>query len=207
MFESLTSYVMVEHLWGQSFEPPIGKAGYIRLMAKHRKPYRCKDGLYLAVLPYWDAHWSTFCSAAGRPELVEDPRFVNMKARLENINESYRVTGEIIATRTRDEWLDALGDTNVPTMVVNGLDDLVQDTHLVTTGFWQELDHPHEGRIRCNRSPLNFSATPTVLRRPAPRLGEHSVEVLREAGITEPTIEAMLAAGEASGLPASETKT
>ena len=55
MFESMVAYVMVEHLWGQTFEPPIGSAGYVRLMAEHRKPYRCRDGLYLAVLPYWEA--------------------------------------------------------------------------------------------------------------------------------------------------------
>jgi crotonobetainyl-CoA:carnitine CoA-transferase CaiB-like acyl-CoA transferase len=196
MFESMASYVMVEHLWGQSFEPPIGKAGYVRLMAEHRKPYRCKDGLYLAVLPYWDAHWGTFCSIAGRPDLIEDVRFLDMKTRLKNINESYRVTGEIIATQTRKEWLDLLGDTNVPTMVVNGLDDLVHDPHLVATGFWQEFDHPHEGRIRCSSPPMNFSETPASIRRMPPRLGEHSLEILRAAGISESTIEAMLSAGE-----------
>jgi crotonobetainyl-CoA:carnitine CoA-transferase CaiB-like acyl-CoA transferase len=196
MFESLASYVMVEHLWGQSFEPPIGKAGYVRLMAEHRKPYRCKDGLYLAVLPYWDAHWGTFCTIAGRPDLIEDVRFLDMKTRLKNINESYRVTGEIIATQTRKEWLDLLGDTNVPTMVVNGLDDLVHDPHLVATGFWQEFDHPHEGRIRCSSPPMNFSETPASIRRMPPRLGEHSLEILRAAGISESTIEAMLSAGE-----------
>ncbi len=196
MFESLTSYVMVEHLWGQTFEPPIGKAGYTRLMAEHRKPYKTRDGLYLAVLPYWDAHWRTFAELSGHPELAEDPRFIDMGTRLKNINESYKVTGEIIASRTRQEWLDLLGDTNVPMMVVNGLDDLITDPHLVATGFWQEFDHPEEGRIRTSSPPMNFSETPASIRRLAPRLGEHSVEVLREAGVKEPMIEEMLAAGE-----------
>ncbi len=196
MFESLASYVMVEHLWGQTFEPPIGKAGYTRLMAEHRKPYKTSDGLYLAVLPYWDAHWRTFAELSGHPELAEDPRFIDMGTRLKNINESYKVTGEIIASRTRQEWLDLLGDTNVPMMVVNGLDDLISDPHLVATGFWQEFDHPEEGRIRTSSPPMNFSETPASIRRLAPRLGEHSVEVLREAGVKEPMIEEMLAAGE-----------
>ena len=196
MFESLTSYVMVEHLWGQTFEPPIGKAGYVRLMAEHRKPYRCKDGLYLAVLPYWDAHWRTFCELSGNPQLTEDPRFVNMAARLKNINESYAATGEIIATRPRQEWVDLLGDTNVPMMVVNGLDDLVHDPHLKASGFWQEFDHPGEGRIRMCSPPMTFSETPASIRRLAPRLGEHSVEVLKEAGYDEQQIEDMLEAGE-----------
>lgn len=196
MFESLTSYVMVEHLWGQTFEPPIGKAGYIRLMAEHRKPYRTKDGLYLAVLPYWDAHWHTFCELSGNPELAEDPRFISMAERLKNINESYAATGRIIATRTRQEWLDLLGDTNVPMMVVNSLDDLVHDPHLEATGFWQEFDHPDEGRIRMSSPPMTFSETPASIRLMAPRLGEQSVDILREAGLAEDVIQEMLAAGE-----------
>lgn len=203
MFESMVAYVMVEHLWGQTFEPPIGSAGYVRLMAEHRKPYRCKDGLYLAVLPYWDAHWRTFCELSGHPELAEDPRFVTMQTRLENINESYAATGAIIAGRDRQAWLDLLGETNVPMMVVNSLDDLIDDPHLEATGFWQMHDDPDEGTIRMASYPANFSETPASVRRGAPRLGEHSVEVLREAGIDQDQIETMLAAGE-TRLPATK---
>jgi crotonobetainyl-CoA:carnitine CoA-transferase CaiB-like acyl-CoA transferase len=165
-------------------------------MAEHRKPYRCKDGLFLAVLPYWDAHWATFCELSGHPQMAEDPRFTNMATRLKNINESYAATGAVIAERDRQEWLDLLGDTNVPMMVVNGLDDLVDDPHLTATGFWQHLDDPDEGTIRMASYPANFSKTPASIRRMAPRLGEHSVEILREAGLSEEQIEAMLAAGE-----------
>ena len=200
MFESMVSFVMVEHLWGQSFEPPIGPAGYVRLMAKHRRPYKTKDGKYLALLPYWDNHWKTFCELAGRPELIEDPRFINMGARLENINESYRITGEIIGERTRQQWLDLLGDTNVPMMVVNSLDELIDDPQLVASGFWEEADHPTEGRLRMGRSPLNFSKTPASIRRLPPQLGEHSVEVLREAGLSQESIDALLDTGSAKAL-------
>jgi crotonobetainyl-CoA:carnitine CoA-transferase CaiB-like acyl-CoA transferase len=196
MFESLASYVMVEHLWGQSFDPPIGKAGYVRLMAEHRKPYRCKDGLYLAVLPYWDAHWKTFCDLSGNPELADDPRFINMGERLKNINESYKATGDIIASQDRQYWIDLMGDTNVPMMVMNSLDDLIEDPHLKATGFWQEFDHPSEGRLRSSKPPMNFSATPASIRRMAPRLGEHSIEILQEAGLSDATIDDMLSAGE-----------
>ncbi|ARN73341.1 CaiB/BaiF CoA transferase family protein [Oceanicoccus sagamiensis] len=195
MFETMASYVMTEHLWGKTFEPNIGEAGYVRLMAKHRRPYKTKDGLYLAVLPYWDNHWNTFCELAERPDLAEDPRFLNMRLRLQNINESYKATGEIIITKTRQEWLDLLGNTKVPMMVVNTLDGLVEDPHLVETGFWQEFDHPTEGRVRMSSPPMNFSKTPAEIRKLAPRLGENSVEVLKEAGLADATIDAMLAAG------------
>ncbi|WP_101757842.1 CaiB/BaiF CoA-transferase family protein [Oceanicoccus sp. KOV_DT_Chl] len=195
MFETMASYIMTEHLWGLSFEPPIGEAGYVRLMAKHRRPYKTKDGLYLAVLPYWDNHWNTFCELAGRPELAADPRFLTMGLRLQNINESYKATGEIIATRSRKEWLDLLGETKVPMMVVNTLNGLVEDEHLVATGFWQEFDHPSEGRIRMSKPPMNFSKTPAEIRVLPPLLGQNSVEVLLEAGVDQTKIDAMLAAG------------
>ena len=196
MFESMVSFVMTEHLWGQSFEPPIGKAGYVRLMASHRRPYKTRDGQYLAVLPYWDNHWRTFCELAGRPELAEDERFIDMATRLKNINESYRVTGEIIASRDRAEWLELLGDTKVPMMVVNSLDDLIEDPHLVESGFWQEFDHPTEGRIRTSSPPMNFSKTPASIRSLGPRLGENSTEVLLDVGLDQATIDSMLADGE-----------
>jgi len=167
----------------------------VRLMAEHRKPYKTKDGLYLAVLPYWDAHWKTFCELSGHPELAVDPRFIDMSTRLENINLSYAETGKIIASRDRQEWLDLLGDTNVPMMVVNSLDDLIHDPHLEATGFWQMFDHPEEGQIRMSSPPMNFSATPASIRRAPPRLGEHSREILREAGYEENEIEQMIEAG------------
>jgi len=197
MFETMVSFVMTEHLWGQSFDPPLAPAGYVRLMAKHRRPYRAKDGLYLALLPYWDNHWKTFCELSGHPELISDERFLNMGKRLENINESYRITGEIVGERSREEWIDLLGETNVPMMIVNSLDDLIADPQLQASGFWHEADHPTEGRLRLTGSPLNFSKTPTSIRSLPPHLGEHSVEVLLEVGLSQETIDGMLEDGSA----------
>lgn len=196
MFESMVAYVMTEHLWGLTFEPAIGEAGYTRLMAKHRRPYKTKDG-YLAVLPYWDNHWKTFCQIAQRPDLLADERFANMRERLKNIDASYAATGEVIATKTTQEWLDLLGDTNVPTMVVNTLDGLIEDPHLKETGFWQLHEHPTEGTIRMSKPPINFARTPAEITRLAPRLGENTRELLNEAGFSETQIEAMIAAGVA----------
>jgi crotonobetainyl-CoA:carnitine CoA-transferase CaiB-like acyl-CoA transferase len=194
MFESLVAYVMTEHLWGLTFDPPQGTAGYTRLMSKQRRPYKTKDG-YLAVLPYWDAHWTTFCEKAGVPEMAADPRFINMRERLKNIDASYAATADVIATKTTAEWLDLLGDTNVPMMIVNTLDGLVEDEHLVATGFWQMFEHPTEGKIRMSKPPINFGKTPADIRRLAPRLGENSEEILREAGYDDAKIQAMLESG------------
>jgi crotonobetainyl-CoA:carnitine CoA-transferase CaiB-like acyl-CoA transferase len=194
MFETMVSFVMAEHLWGQAFEPPIGNAGYTRIMAKNRKPYKTKDG-YIAVLPYWDNHWATFCKVADRPDLLEDPRFVDMKTRLKNIDDTYGETGKALAAKTTAEWARLLGETNVPHMVVNALDDLIEDPHLTASDFWEIREHPTEGSLRMAKAPYNFSETPTEIRRLPPHLGEHSAEVLKEAGYSDQDVSAMIEAG------------
>ena len=194
MFETMVAYVMVEHLFGHVFEAAEGPTGYTRLLSEHRKPYKTRDG-FLAVLPYLDEHWRTFCGVAGRPELAEDPQFETLRKRLDHIDDVYAETGRIVATRTTAEWLQALDGTDVPRMVVNSLDDLLTDEHLQAVGFWQVVDHPTEGRLRMPGVPATFSRTPGSIRRHPPRLGEHSVEVLREAGLTTEEIEALLAGG------------
>ncbi|MDP7154344.1 MAG: CoA transferase, partial [Gammaproteobacteria bacterium] len=77
MFETMVYYVMAEHLWGKTFEPPLGTAGYTRLMSHHRKPYQTKNG-YIAILPYLDSHWEVFCKLSGRTDLLEDERFTTL---------------------------------------------------------------------------------------------------------------------------------
>jgi crotonobetainyl-CoA:carnitine CoA-transferase CaiB-like acyl-CoA transferase len=194
MFETLVSFVMAEHLFGQVFLPGEGAAGYTRLLSPHRRPYRTLDG-YLAVLPYLDEHWRAFCEAAGRRDLAEDPRFGTLHARQAHIDEVYEETARVIATRTTAEWHDVLGRTGVPATDVNSLDDLLTDEHLCAIGFWQQMRHPTEGTLRLPGMPVAFSATPGTIRRHPPRLGEHSLEVLRDAGFDDAEVAALLAHG------------
>ncbi|MCL4813119.1 MAG: CoA transferase [Vicinamibacteraceae bacterium] len=195
MFESMVAWVMAEHLFARSFEPPRGPAGYTRLLSAHRRPYRTRDG-ELAVLPYLDEHWATFCALAGRGDLARNPRYATLAARAAHIDDVYRETAAIMATRTTAEWIAALEPTPVPFTPVSSIDDLFDDPHLRAVGFWQELEHPTEGRLRTTAPPIEFSATPARVRRLAPRLGEHTREVLLEAGFSD----AELAALEAEGV-------
>jgi crotonobetainyl-CoA:carnitine CoA-transferase CaiB-like acyl-CoA transferase len=197
MFETMVSYVMAEHLWGMTFEPPLGPPGYVRLMSLHRRPYQTRDG-YVAILPYMNAHWDTFCTVTGHPELRDDPRFRTMGDRTRNIDATYEVTARIMATRTTQEWLELFAPTSVPINRVNSLEDLAHDPHLVATGFWKTLQHPTEGALRTTAFPVNFSGTPAdVTRRHAPRLGENTRELLEELGYPAERIAAMLAQGAA----------
>ena len=194
MFESVVAWTMVEHLYGETFVPPIETAGYKRVLNRWRRPFPTKDG-YLAVLPYTDAHWQTFFKLAGRADLLADPRFKSLTTRLQNIELLYEELGKIVATRTSAEWLAVLDEANVPAMVVNTLETLLTDPQLEATGFWKIVEHPTEGTLRMPDVAASYSRTPPEIRRLQPRLGEHSVEILREAGLDEAEIRAMLASG------------
>jgi crotonobetainyl-CoA:carnitine CoA-transferase CaiB-like acyl-CoA transferase len=146
-----------------------------------------------------NAHWEVFCDVVGHPELKDDPRFRTMGDRTLNIDDTYAETAKIMAERTTAEWLGLFAETSVPVNRVNSLEDLISDPHLVETGFWKTIQHPTEGKLRTTGFPVNFAATPAdVTRRHAPRLGEHTRELLQGVGYTPAQIDAMLAAGAAA---------
>lgn len=194
MFETLVDFAMVEHLYGAGFEPPIDQMGYQRLLNTGRRPYATKDG-YLAILPYTDDNWQTLFKISGRDDLADDPRFADLATRVKYSQEIYDLLGEIVATRTSAEWKESLAKANIPVMVVNSKEDLLEDEQLLASGFWRYEDHPTEGRIRMTDPPTRFSKTPSTIRRMQPHLGEHSAEVLAEAGYSEAEVQALFDAG------------
>ena len=194
MFETVVAWMMVEHLYGETFRPALDTPGYKRVLNRWRRPFPTKDG-YLAIIPYTDTHWQTFFRVAGREELLADPRFQTLASRLTHIELLYEELGKIAATRTNAEWLTLLDAANVPATVVNTLDSILTDPQLEATGFWKTIEHPSEGLLRTPDIPTTYSRTPGEIRRHQPRLGEHSVEILKEAGMSDEEIRAMLAAG------------
>jgi crotonobetainyl-CoA:carnitine CoA-transferase CaiB-like acyl-CoA transferase len=140
-------------------------------------------------------HWRVFCEKAGREDLIEDERFKDLSSRVTNIDETYSETGKILATKTTQEWLDLFSDTRVPVIVVNTLEDLFTDPHLEAVNFWTLFEHPSEGMLKLPGFPARFSETPASIRRHPPKLGEHSIEILKEAGLEEEVIQTMLDSG------------
>ena len=194
MFESMAAWVMVEHLYGETFKPALDTIGYKRILNPNRRPFKTKDG-YLAILPYTDQNWRDFFTLTGRRDLLEDPRFKTLGTRLRHIEILYGEVGAVAVTRTNAEWLADLDRLNIPAMSVNSLESLLHDPHLEAVGFWQTVDHPTEGRMRLPGLPASYGKTPGAIRRLPPRLGEHSAEVLREIGLGEDEVAALLASG------------
>ena len=193
MFETLAQFVLDDHMGGRTFDPPRGPPGYSRLL--HRRPFETKDG-HVCALVYNDKQWEAFFRAIGRPEdVAANPHLATYAQRARNYEDAYASLATIFKTRTTREWLELLEANDIPCVRLNQLDDLIDDPHLRTVGFFQEMDHPTEGRLRLTGIPSRWSKSHVAVERPPPRLGEHSIEVLREAGFTSAEIERLVAEG------------
>lgn len=193
MFETMVPYVLGDHLYGHTFVPSQGEFGYPRLMAKNRRPYKTKDG-YVCCLIYTDRQWKIFLEAVGKGDLLKtDPRFADIRNRTAHIDELYQLVSEELEQRTTREWLELLPENEIPIFPMHTLETLLEDEHLAATGFFTEVEHPIVGRIRETAVPSEWSGTVPLNRHPAAALGEHTVDVLREAGLGEQRIHQLVA--------------
>jgi crotonobetainyl-CoA:carnitine CoA-transferase CaiB-like acyl-CoA transferase len=181
MFETMVSYNMIEHMYGETFSPPIGPTYYSRVTSPYRKPYKTEDG-FIGVMIYNDKQWQSFFRVSGRSEFQNDERFIDITARSKNIDFVYSTIEEIMTTKTTEKWLEILEKADIPCTNINTPNDLFEDPHLLATRFFKNVKHPTEGEIRDMKFPVNFSQTPASVQRYAPNLGEHNEEILKEIG-------------------------
>lgn len=191
MFETFTDFVLAEHLGGKTFVPPVGPAGYARLLNGGRKPSPTKDG-FIAMLPYTGRHWITFFRAIGRQDLAATLQVEDEQQRNANIRALYSVLAKVTPNRTTAEWMAICERLDIPASPLAALDELPNQAQLKSVGLFQTMEHPTEGTINFVRPTAKFARSPASVRRPAPRLGDHSREILREAGCTDNEIDELL---------------
>lgn len=187
MFETMVSFLLIEHLRGAALVPPQGELGYKRLLNPNRRPYQAADG-WVALLPYSDANWRDFFTLIGRADLADDARFSNHGARIENAVELYQFLVDAAPTRTVDEWMTICEQHSIPASPVLDIAELFDDEHLNAVDLMPIVEHPHLGDYRSIRHPVSYDTMSTELRHHAPIPGEHTAEVFRELGWSDDRI-------------------
>jgi crotonobetainyl-CoA:carnitine CoA-transferase CaiB-like acyl-CoA transferase len=182
MFETTAEFAYIEHLLGFAFEPSLGPPGYTRVVSPRRKPFRTSDG-YMCILPYSDRNWRDFFDFVDRPEFKDDARFYPLTERVAHLEALYELIEEEAPKHSNADWVAFCDKVSIPCMPVLSLEELPDDEHMKAVGMFTQAEHPSEGPYKAIRAPVSFSSAPFRVRRHAPRLGEHTAEVLKEVGI------------------------
>ena len=194
MFENIAKAVLEEHMYLRTFDPPLGSTGDPRLIDPQARPLPTQDG-WICISANTDAQAFAIFDAIGRPELKTDPRFSSIAARFRNTAEYFSIRAEGLKRKTTAEWIEILERADVPAMPFQTLEQLMDDPHLADVGFFERINHPTEGPIWNMALPNRISGGVRRDFRPAPKIGQDSVPLLRELGYGVTEIEKMIAGG------------
>ena len=196
MFENIARYVLEEHMYHQTFDPPIGTTGDPRIFDPWARPAPTKDG-FICISANTNAQAFAVFDAIGKPEYKTDPRFSSVAARFKHVPEYFAARAAGLAQKTTAEWVEIFDKADVPAMQYHTLESLMEDPHLKDVGFFSKFDHPTEGRMIDMKLVNVSTAGARTDFMPAPKIGQHTVEILREAGCDDAAIAAMVTAGVA----------
>ncbi len=167
---------------------PLGSAH--RVSAPYQA-FKTADG-YIAIGATSPPNWTAFCRVTGLQRLERDPKWLDATRRRERATELAAIIEAVTVTKPTGEWMRSLSDAGVPCGRINDLATVFADPHLAERGLFIDLPHPTLGTVRAIGSPLHLSDTPPSIRRAAPLLGEHTREVLAEAGLPAAEIDALV---------------
>lgn len=194
MYETVTSLMFSQHLQGQAFVPPIGEAGYPRVMSEHRRPCKTKDG-YVVHGVYQREQWRKLFAAIGRQDLADSEMLVDDQSTAANIASLYGImANEVLPTKTSAQWLTFFAQLDLACAPVHDFQDLKDDPHLAAVGLFREFEHPTEGQMRETRFPVTVTGPPPEPDSTPPNIGEHTDQVLGQLGYSALEIDALKAA-------------
>lgn len=206
MFESVTSFLMVEHFYRRHIQPADGAApaessqlGYPRSIDSWRRPYRTADG-HACVMPYTDENWRRFFAAVERADLAADARFQTMSSRSRHIGELLELMAAILEKQPTAQWIELCTSLDIPCARLNRLEDLETDPHLRAVGLFDSLPFDAATRYHFVRAPVRMSESHVAPTLP-PRLGEHTQEVLRQLPLPASVLEELLPAAPSRETP------
>jgi crotonobetainyl-CoA:carnitine CoA-transferase CaiB-like acyl-CoA transferase len=171
-----------------------GPTGSAHLLAAPYQAFRASDG-WINIGGANQGNWERIAIALGHPEWREDPRFATNTARIENRAALVAAMNDIVVTRSKAEWIAVLDQAGVPVGPVHTIGEALTHPQTLAREMVVDLVHPQAGPTKALGCPIHFSKTPTRIDRPAPMLGEHSRELLREYGYSDPQIDGFLVAG------------
>jgi crotonobetainyl-CoA:carnitine CoA-transferase CaiB-like acyl-CoA transferase len=171
-----------------------GPTGSAHVLTAPYQAFRARDG-WINIGGANQANWERIAEVLGHPEWRKDPRFATNSARMRNIDALVAAMDVVLQTRGKDEWLAAFDAAGVPAGPVHDVGEALEHPQTLARGMVVDLMHAEAGATRALGCPLHFSATPARIDRPAPRLGEHTREVLRECGYADVEIDALAADG------------
>jgi len=170
-----------------------GPTGSAHVLTAPYQAFRVRDG-WINIGGANQANWERIAEVLGHREWRDDPRFATNSARMQNLDALVALMDAVLVTRGKAEWLAAFDAAGVPAGPVHDIGEAMTHPQTLARGMVVDLVHPEAGATRALGCPLHFSATPARVDRPAPRLGEHTREVLRECGYSDAEIGAFAAA-------------
>jgi len=168
--------------------------GSAHLLTAPYQAFRASDG-WITIGGANQANWERIADVLGHPEWRGDPRFATNSSRMQNVGLLASTMNAVLATRSKAEWMRAFDAAGVPAGPVHTIGEALTHPQTLARGMVVDLVHPTAGPTKALGCPVHFSATPTSVTRPAPLLGEHTREMLREHGYADGEIDALVAEG------------
>ncbi len=188
MLETFTGHLFADHLYGETYIPPVGQLGFTQSISPHRKPLATKDG-HIMLSPATRKQAGRFLELGGLPDAYESERFTKLTNTQQRVDEYFAMLREAATAFTTDEWMRLGEENSIPVMRANRIEDVFEDAQLKDTLF-EEREIAGEGKYRALKPGLRFAKTPATIHRDPPRLGEHTDAVMAEIGEGDPVAKA-----------------